>query len=387
MAGLNQFNPEKVAQLIAQGMQERMADGGEMSPEDINENTGYLQEFAKIAGGIIQGEPNIEIPGTNQAIPFDESSATKAMHLFSEGIYHALIKCHDLGITGQLKVEFLQPLAMEVFNQTKQIIATIHGQEHTPEFQFSDDQLINILHQTAESVLMAYINEYEREHGPIIPEEIMNEATASEALLQQTGTPPSGLETAPTTPPGVATSAISPSAPIVPATPSHASSPSQKVATQHDKYAAVALLLNTLPADQRKTILRNFNAEEKELIMFYSYPENIEKNLDLTCVESHLRQFKQLAQQGSANLKSPAYRAIEKLTQSYSKEKLLSCVQKERALVQKYVAAFFDGDDTESWSMDQKQGRHFREMLSPKIEEILHQYLLQSLNNKESYAG
>lgn len=329
-----------------------------LEPEEYEEDCNIISEFNRIAAGMLHQEPGIEMPGAPQPIPMDENMVMQALTLFGEGIFYTISKCSEMGITGDLKKQLLQTVAMEVYNQSKQIVAATFGQEHTPEFQFTHEQQVEIIHKATEGHIVAFITEYESVNGPIEPPEPK----------------PSRQPLAQPMPDGAPQAALP--APVTGPNDDAISSPAGKPAantTPHDKYGAVALLLTTLPPAQRSRILRGFNAEEKELIEYYSYPQHLEQNLDLASVEAHLKKFRELLLKENPKVKAPSHKGIARLLESYPPEKLLSCVKDERPLVKRYLESRAAGLSGST------QARTAPEPLPPRIEDILYKYLTRRL--------
>ncbi len=226
---MQNFNPATAAEQVSSQMIPRL-DNLNLSAEEYQEDLEILQEFNKIAAGMLNEEPGIEMPGNAQPIPLNEKTAMQGLSLFSEGLYLGITKCLEMGITGDVKKHLLQNLAMEVYSQAKQVVASTYGQEHTPDYQFTHEQQVEFICQGAESALMFFISEYEREYGAIAVSE-----------------PPARLL------PKVEQAMMEDGVPLPDSIP--ASAPQKpKGPTPHDKYGAVALLLTTLPADQRARI-------------------------------------------------------------------------------------------------------------------------------------
>ncbi len=364
------FDPQALGQAITADIAQRLALLP-LSPEEAEENADILMEFGKIAVQMLGEKQGIEMPapgGGNSMISLDEKIATQAISLFAEGVYFSMAKCVEMGITGDVKRHLLQNLAMNVYEQAEQIVASTYGQEHTPDFQFTHEQQVDLVNQGAESALLYHINEYEREYGPI---EIQAPAEQPQQPLLQNTHSAAEVPVAPIP-------AVSPPPPVA--------TPRPKGPTPHDKYGAVALLLGTLPADQRARIMKNFNPEEKELIAYYSYPKHIEQNLDVACVQTHLQRFKVMLEKGGPGLKSAAYRSISTLAKSYPLEKLLSCVKDERPAVKSYLESHYASDPAHATLAGltgledaPEQSRHFSEGLSSRIEEILYRFLARRL--------
>lgn len=367
---LENIDEMDIAQEVTERLQERMML--EWPGEGIEENLHILTEFNKIAAGSIKTQGQIAISGNNsQAIPLDERLLGQAVNLFGEAMYHSLVKFREFSIPYEAKLEILQVgLAAYLLEQSQITVATTFGQEHTPEFQVSPDQQIELMRQTAENALLHFINEYEQKHGPIHPQNITQEVTQKFEAVEAPMAPEYG-EYADYGEYGEEQS-IPVAAPPVPSQP--------KGPTPHDKYAAVALLLGTLPNQQRINLLRHFNTEEKELITYYSLEAHIEQNLDLSYVEAHLKRFRQMLGQGASSLRSQASREIEAMARELPAEVLLSWVKYERPLVHTYLSQYLNPDDKTSGASSAKaqnavEPRHLAGNLPPRIEEVLCQYL------------
>jgi len=390
---MSDFDAKALGQQLAEQFTARL-DGLNISAEDYQDNATMLRDFNGIAAKMLSEDPGIETPsptGEIALVPLDEKMIRQGLTLFSEGVYLALIKCMEMGITGEiivpvptnedpnatgkLKLILMQNLAMNVYEQAKQLIVVTYGQEETPELQLSNEQLVEMMAQTADSALLYYINEHERQHGPIqieAPAETMA-AEGLQAAAPQAEAPEAAID---------APKAARPTKKAKPAA-SVKTPASLKGPTPHDKYGAVALLLTTIAADQRGRILQQFNAEEKELISFYSYPQHLEQNLDLGCVQGHLKRFKELLKEGSSSLSSNASQGIVQLARKHSREKLLSCLKDERPRVKRYIDSHFESGET---SMSGPEGfsapadrHHFSDILPSRVEEILYHYLLKRL--------
>lgn len=350
------------AQQLSDLMEQRLVAAG-LPQEEVLDNTDVLRRFTQVVVGELQNEPGIEMPGATHAIPWDEKTATQGMTLFTEGIYMAMVKCYALGIPSPIKRELLQEFALEVYNQAKQVVASTYGQEHTPEFQLSHDQQVALINQASDSALMYCISKYEQARGPIetVPPAVTPRPMQA-LVLEQTA--PQPVAAVPT--------------PVQPAQPVRPKGP-----TPHDKYGAVAMLLTTLPSSQRANILQNFNPEEKELISFYSYPQHIEQNLDVSCVHGHLKRFKSLFQQGSggASLKSQGHHGLARLAEQYPLEKLLSYVKDERPVIREYLEAIYQPAKAHALA-PVAPIRHFSDLLPARIEDILYHHLQRRLEQR-----
>jgi hypothetical protein len=337
--------------------------GSGLPPEEIQDNIGIIEQFNNIAVGLLREEAGIELPGATQVIPWDEKTAVQGLTLFAEGIYLGMIKCYQQGIPNDIKKKLLQEFAMDVYNQAKQVVASTYGQEHTPEFQLSHEQQVALINQAASNALMFYVNKHEQEYGPI-----------------EAGAVPAGPMTMPATTSNMVQQVHPPAAPQP--TPQPAQQPVRpRGATPHDKYGAVALLLTTLPASQRARVLQQFNEEEKELISFYSAPQHIEQNLDLTYVEQHLKRFKAIFKQASPAAKSQGHAGLARLAAQYPMEKLLSYVKDERPAVKQALLAVYQPENSHPLiPIPQKVApKQNPNKLPSRIEDILYQHLQRRL--------
>lgn len=346
-----------IAEQTAEMMIARLDSLG-LSPEEYHSDSGVLRQFASIAVNQLMGEPGLPGPDPANSIPLDERMIMQGLTLFCEGLYDALVKCAQMGIVGQLKQEMIQNLAMHVYDQAKQLMAATYGQEHTPEFQFSHEQQVDIIQKAAEGYLMAMVTEYESVNGPIIHE---NDVPPMPAAVPNTPQSPQSPNM-PQASQQVATQSKQPLRP-------QGSSP-------HDKYAAVALLLTSLPPEQRIRILKTFNDEEKELITYYSYPQHVEQNLDLECVKAHLKKLQE-ALKKSGIAKTEAYKGILSLVESNPPEKLLSWVKDERPLIKRYLEVLYRRKTGQAPIA--ADGQSSPDPLPPRIEEILYSYLAKRL--------
>jgi len=353
---MEEMDLNNLIEQTAQMMIERLDDLG-LNPEEQYNDSNVIRQFAGIAASQLTSEGGLEGPDPNHPIPLDDRMLTQGLILFCEGLYNGLAKCAHMGITGQIKQEMIQKVAMHIYEQAKQVVAATYGQEHTPEFQFSHEQQVDIVNKAAEGYLLALVTEHENEFGPIGENE---------------DDVPSPLPNA---------NAPSPKPQAAPSTQSSNARPAPpRDSSPHEKYAVVALLLTTLPAEQRGRILKAFTAEEQELITYYSYPQHVEQNLDLASVEAHLKKLKEKLQQGAPGAKTQAYKGIMTLTASIPPEKLLSWVKDERPLIKAYLETHYA---RLSGSIgNPSDGRNSTsDPLPPRIEEILYRYLAKRLTS------
>jgi hypothetical protein len=368
---MENFDIQGLAQMITEQMLGRLGAVG-LPDEIFQENASIINDFNNIAANMLRDEPGLELPGSPAPIAWDERLSHQGIQLFTEGICYALLKCQEMGIAGEVKKIIMQNLALEVLNQSKQIVGCTYGQENTPEFQFSFEQQVEMVNQAAEGHLMYFIGQYEEEYGPIFVEETPPELIpkVAKALAQEgMSLPPEMLA------PDAASQASSETSPAL-------------SGTQREKYAAVALLLTTLPNAQRARLLKSFSNDEKELITYYSYPQHIQQELDIARVQAQLAQFRERLRKSAPPPRSNAYQAVSELAKSYPQEKLLSWVNDERPRVKRYLESHYQKASSSSVKRDGVPGRTTvpkpAAELPPRIEDILFQHLSRHIEAEPS---
>lgn len=363
---MSNFDKQAILEKVNQLTYTRLQSLG-IHEEEINGLAEFIFSYNAIAVDLLDGEPGIQLPDATEIIPLTDQNALQASTLFAEGIIFTLLRIQEYKIPGDLINPLAQQVAMPVYEQAKQIVAATHGQEHTPEFQISPEQQAEYISQAAESALLHFINEYEKQNGPINPD----------PEPEQQGNP---IEPSPAQPaadpydfmaPEAEPSWDDPAAAIGPDTYQPSQSPAHQAPPSHEKFAAVALLLTTLSAQQRARVLNSFAPEEKELIAFYSHPQHVEQNLDTGKVAAHLQKLKA---HFSKREKNPSSKRIATLIGLISQEKLLSCVKDERPVVTRYLMAHsqsaVEQADADPTSIPP---------LSSRLEDIIYQYLTRRL--------
>ena len=307
--------------------------------DQIQEHGGKFFEMGATAAGLIQQEPGIQAEGLPEPIMYTEDIARKVIRYFLVGLNAAAIKGLEQKIPSVDKWHLIQASALHVFEQAKQAIVVTYGQESTPEVQIPDDQIYGWLSQTANEAFMYYVTEHEKQHGPFatgeeqqlgmaLPEEpgAMPELPAEEAPQEQPQPQPAEAMPEPV---------AAMSAPMGPARPSD---------VQH-KYAAVGLMLSTLPDAHGKRILAAFQPDEQSHIMRYRDPDAImAEQMDLTLVAQYVRSFKgklgDMQDKPTKPQKSPYASSLTKVVQLLPPRRVERLFQNERPLVRGYVTQF-----------------------------------------------
>lgn len=360
---MSPFNEQAILEQAAQLVLER-AKSYDLSEEEATGYAQFVSSFNQVAASELAKEPGIILQEGAEPIPITDEKALQAVSLFGEGILYCILRCRDYNLPGELAEQLTQQVAMHVYEQAKQVVAATHGQEHTPEFQFSPAQQAEFITQGTESALVHYINEYEKAYGPIHPEP-EPELPTTEA--------PSGLAEA--EPPPSTTNVSMPTGETPPVETRPTAASASEGAGRLEKFAALALLLKTLPPATQEGLLKQFGAEEKSLITFYNDPRNIEANLNVAAVATELRRLKAtLAQKQQSSSSGAKHSGVQSLVGLISKQKLLSCLKDERPVVQQFVLAHYP---EASQRQENEGGTHAS--LSPRLQEIVYQYLSKRL--------
>lgn len=377
---MSNFNGQTILEQANQLAHSRLQSFG-LSDEELQEYLGFVASLNEVAVGELLKEPGIQLPDATEMIPLDDRTAMQAASLFCEGLIFTIFRCGEYRIPPELISPLTQQVAMHIYDQSKQIVAATHGQEHTPEFQISPEQQAEYITQGAESALLHYINEYEKQHGPINPEpepepEALapqpNPAHSPSVAEPSQPQPQEQLDFWDEEPSAVEAGPLAPE--MLPSEPTRGPA-SPAMPANHEKYGAVALLLTTLSAKQRARILNSFSPEEKELIAFYSYPQHVEQNLDAAKVESHLKKLKTLFKKREKVPATGSNRRISALAGLISPEKLLSCVKDERPVVKRYLM----GHLPESAGNPDADPLTCIPPLSSRLEDIIYRYLSRRL--------
>lgn len=359
---MSNFNEQAILEQANQLVLVR-AQSYDLSEEEAAGYAQFVASFNQVAISELAKETGIVLQEGADPIAIDDEKALQALTLFGEGTLYCILRCRDYNLPGELSEQFTQQVALHIYEQAKQVVAATHGQEHTPEFQFTQAQQAEFVIQGAESALIHYINEYEKAYGPINPEP---ESELPQAEPQPTDATPSTVEPMDNTP---APESIAP--PIEPP----ATLPENNANPQNaEKYAAVALLLDTLPPSKRTRLMQTFDSAEKELITFYSHPHNIEANLDIQKVAAELKTLKRVLASKNKKTEGDGHSGIQSLVGLISPQKLLSCLKDERPVVQRFVMAHYPGaqehHQEEGWTTPS---------LSPRLQGIIYQYLSKRL--------
>jgi hypothetical protein len=165
------FDPQDVAQSVTGDFYQRMVDNATawvLTDDLIQTMANLLFEMAKISGGLFLDDPTLATAGEGSpTFDINDAMALQGVKLFGEGVFHAQLKAHAMGLPVDVGTQLVQSLAQDLFQQAKQVMASTYGQEDTPELQFSWEQQASWMQQSADNGFIFYLNEYEKEHGPI----------------------------------------------------------------------------------------------------------------------------------------------------------------------------------------------------------------------------
>jgi hypothetical protein len=376
---------QEIVQQVSQATLERLDQSG-LSPEDIYECGQFIQDFTKIASTMLENEPGIPLGDTDAVLSMDEKMTRQALQLFSEGLYFSLVKCAKKGIKGELRGQIMQGLAMEIYNQAKQVVVATYGQENTPDFQFSQEQQVEMITKAANAHLVGYIADYEKQYGAL-EQDSMGSSSNFDALLE-----PEPLRTQPSetvdrakqtdkieeashqseaeSEKGALTDSAAKIA--IPTDPTEAPPPKTQQAdtrSARNKYGAVALLLNKLSLSQQAHFMKQFSQEETSWIERYRNFDLITAELDILVVQQQLQQLQSILSSHEKQVQNRPEHKIKKLLNTTSPEAILSCMQAERPKIKQYLEQKYE-------RLSKVQGKTDKMVIfSNSISEILYQHL------------
>ncbi|MEB3245775.1 MAG: hypothetical protein VKJ06_07310 [Vampirovibrionales bacterium] len=377
------FNPDVITEQVLASISDQLNARG-YSEELLAENQGVLFEFSKIVCNLMIQEPDLELSGSDVKVPFTDAMAQQVVLLFVDGVEHALFKCFEYRLEGQIKLQLLQQLAQQVYSHTKQLVASTVGQESTPEVQFGPEQLKDFVRQTAESTLAYYMSEYEKSVGPLHPEEagglpmqmISDEAetpdalTMSESMLAQPELPEA--PNLPEPPEVLSAPRVEPSVPMPPAQPVAPALPY----AGYEKSAALALLVSVMPPAMSQGLMGQLDPEtQTQVQQMAQSPIDYVKQMDVRAVTQHLQALiKQLAKtlKQAKRKEQPPMRHLIVLARKTPQAKLLATVQKERPWVQWMVRQAVNASASQRVDIQ-------AERLSVKTQQVLLQFVQSQL--------
>jgi hypothetical protein len=378
---MSQVDLQALVRTVTDRFVDRMASQ-DMPDADFEENAEILFNFNNIAVTLLKDEPGLEMPGSTQTIPIDEALTNSILDIFSEGICFAMAKCAEMGIIGDPKKNILQDMALEVYNQAKQVIACTYGQESTPGFQFSMDQQIAMINQAAEGHLMYFIGEFEKKFGPI---PLASETGETPSLEEETSDYSQATAATDSLPPPLAPSSV----PLSSGTPQPSSPASLN---EREKYAALALLFSAISSSQRERILNSLSSSGKDWVSYYQDHQRIRQELNVQRVQDCLAHFRDQLQ-GKRRIEKERQNhddeteisPILRLTERYDEQKLLSWVQDERSVVIDAIRTCYElqSAPAQHWRQHPSLSPSSKTVsLPPRIEELLARYLARRLDTQ-----
>lgn len=340
----------------------------EFGETEIQEAGSQFFQYGGICANQLIQEKGLTPQGATQMIAYTQPMAERILSFFLYGLNTGLLKAHEMKLPRNETWMLLQQVALHVFEQAKQAVIATLGQEHTPEVQISDEQIINWLGQTAVEALIYFINEYEAQHGPIAR---TDEQTMPNLLSVSSDEAEVDDETEDFLD-DLYPEAEEPEAPAPQPKPEPrpqpvaAEAPATSQAPEvHHKLAAVALMLNTASPTWQRRILSSFDEEEQGIIRQYRDPDRISQNLDLGRVARHLKSFKDKLHGMKPVDKSPYAKMLHNTLKRLPPDRLHHLFAGERPLVREYVSHFTHAEQQKFAPPD----------LPPGVEEAMMLYL------------
>jgi hypothetical protein len=309
------------------------------SEDEVQDCASQIFNLGLIASQQIQQEVGIQSEGMPTRIDYTEELATSILHLFLKSLNVAVLKAKSHQIPQTIKWQLIQNVAFHAFEQSKQAAIATWGEESTPDVTLNSDQLSGWLEQTSVEAFLYYLGEYEKQNGPV-----SNEENEVDPLLAQPLPVVLPQETlAAMAQEAVELAPVSAEEPLVQSKLVPEAIPVQD--DLHHKYAAVALLLNTLPASRIQGILTAFNDTEKLIIQGYKDPNVISQTLNLARVAEYVRSFKTLIAQGKTPKKKSQFATqLKQLLPLLPQSRLQQLLEPERPLVRNYLQQYSQRD-------------------------------------------
>lgn len=360
-----QLLPERLAAIQQRLMQTHT------QPDDFQATFDIVAKFGEIAVDQLNQQPFFQASETEPLIPFSPEQCVRCIDLFLEGVVYAAEKASARQIPSEIKSVLLQSLAQDVFLQSKQVIATTVGEHLTPDLQFPREQMAGWITQSADAALMYYINEYEKQHGPIEvepgvglapdpladgPDYTQDPALAAELAGQPTASAPQGhvamaQPSVASSPPAGASrprvtraaaeapAAGAPSALVPPPAPADPQT-GVPYPSLRDKWAALALFLAMLPAEQKAMFWQQFGPDEQTSLLHLARPDVVTRECNVAAVTRHLLSLQQVLTQQFAqqsNRRQKALLSTLRWVYSQPPQRVLALAQQERPLVRRYL--------------------------------------------------
>jgi hypothetical protein len=285
------FDPEQLIAELCNDYELRFREE-DLAEEDIPVMVNFLARMGNVSVQLVSQEQDIKLPNTEHVIPFDDSTKARTIKMFMEGLAYALLKTAEMNVPDDARGEILQNVAQYVYENSKQVILSTFGQEHTPEFQIPEEQQISMVTQTADSALNYFIGEYEKQHGPIAGMELTEDADPMLADMDDEPADAMLDDVADDSAP--APVAEPPPAPVEQSQPPPTPQVPQALPYPLEKYAALSLLLNVLPQARGQALFSRFSRPEQDMIVRFQHPAAMmEAGLDLPIVQAQLAGLKQ----------------------------------------------------------------------------------------------
>lgn len=151
------FNPDQVTEAVIANFTPRMKSAV-MTSDVAAQTRQFMAEYGRIACRLLIQEPGYAPAGTGEWIPFDVPLAQKTVELFAHGIFHTSLKCENLGIFDEMKRILMEAVALDIFQQAKNIVVATMNQVETPELQIPLYMQAEWIEQTADNSLVYYLS-------------------------------------------------------------------------------------------------------------------------------------------------------------------------------------------------------------------------------------
>jgi hypothetical protein len=355
MALQDELNIDQAAQDITGAIYTRLGEQAatwNLTEDEVASFSQLVFEMIKIAASMMLEEPGIQTQDGQSTLPWELPMAIQGLRLFAEGILQGQLKSKQMGLPPDLAGHLVQTMALDLYNQCKQVVVSTYGQENTPEVQFSWEQQVSWMVQTADNGFLYYLQEYEKQNGPVKTLATTPSPAEAAAILPTTPIPapvPEAMEAA--IPPPVDTSPAQLPAPVAqPAAP--ATAPALNAVSvaalpplaglSLEKSVAMVLFFNTLGRSRQQSLatrlVERFGDAWAQWRTQLADPQAIPVEADLGQVTLHLQQLssalaRMVPEMQALRPLAPSLREALVVRDAVSRAKLGKAVQRERLRV------------------------------------------------------
>ncbi|MGE0201438.1 MAG: hypothetical protein AB7P76_10775 [Candidatus Melainabacteria bacterium] len=122
----------------------RMRDMG-VADEEINEILRVVYSFVKTAVDIMQKEPYIQLPYTDQAVPLDAEKAHEILDLFLRGVNQCAKRLRDKKLPWETRKRILEEVSWKIFNLAKLLVGSKYAPNPSAPIPITQDVDLKVM--------------------------------------------------------------------------------------------------------------------------------------------------------------------------------------------------------------------------------------------------